>query len=91
VLPKGGYQFRRTGYDASAAFSIPSGAGDFNIRLNIFSSVRAPISNSLGNAFALNNQTPCLQPRGDSLLAPLLQRRPSALLQTIAKCEWVTL
>src|ERR1700681_793741 len=58
VLPEGGYQFRRdaslqvTRYEASAAFSIPSGAGGLSI------SLRAPKSNSLAGAFTLNNQTP---------------------------------
>jgi hypothetical protein len=84
VLPKGGYQFRRTRYDASAAFSIPSGAGDHNICLNLPSF--STVSNSLGNAFALNNQTPNARDReADFLLSASLEGRPSALRETIAK------
>jgi hypothetical protein len=84
VLPKGGYQFRRTRYDASAAFSVPSGAGDHNICLNLLSF--STISNSLGNAFALNNQTPNARDReADFLLSASLEGRPSAPRETIAK------
>jgi len=46
-----------TRYEASAAFSIPSGAGGLGI------SLRAPKSHSLADAFTLNNQTPIARDR----------------------------
>jgi hypothetical protein len=92
VLPEGGYQFRRdaslqvTRYEASAAFSIPSGAGGLSI------SLRAPKSNSLADAFTLNNQTPIARDREAGFFCSQHRRDldASALHDTIAKCVWVT-
>jgi hypothetical protein len=89
VLPKGGYQFRRTRYDASAAFSIPSGAGDICLYLLSFSTLID--IQFTWKRFALNNRTPNARDReADFLLSASLERRPSALGETMAECVWVT-